>query len=91
VLNASKKIRKRGIYHIQNVNGYHSRLKGWLLPFKGVATKYLNSYQALFDFVDRSRSYDSDAKRKKLLMEACQSSVVPPYKALRLVRFPAFV
>ena len=30
--------------HINNVNGYHSRLKEWLRPFHGVATKYLNHY-----------------------------------------------
>ena len=30
--------------HINNVNGYHSRLKEWLRPFHGVATKYLDNY-----------------------------------------------
>jgi len=33
-----------GIYHIQNVNGYASRLKTWMRRFNGVATKYLDSY-----------------------------------------------
>ena len=33
-----------GDYHIQNVNNYCSRLKGWMLRFRGVATKYLDSY-----------------------------------------------
>ena len=32
------------IFHIQNVNGYHSRLKGWMNQFHGVATKYLPNY-----------------------------------------------
>lgn len=32
------------VYHIQNVNAYDSRLKGWMLRFKGVATKYLPNY-----------------------------------------------
>ena len=31
-------------FHIQNVNGYMSRFKGWLRPFNGVASKYLPSY-----------------------------------------------
>jgi transposase-like protein len=44
--------RTKGIYHIQNVNSYHSRLKSWLAHFKGVATKYLNGYLALFNFLD---------------------------------------
>jgi len=28
-------------YHIQNVNGYISRLKGWIARFRGVGTAYL--------------------------------------------------
>ena len=30
--------------HINNVNAYHSRLKQWLVPFKGVATNNLPNY-----------------------------------------------
>lgn len=33
-----------GIYHVQNVNAYTSRLKVWMRRFNGVATKYLDSY-----------------------------------------------
>lgn len=33
-----------GIYHVQNVNNYGSRLKTWIRRFNGVATKYLDSY-----------------------------------------------
>jgi len=33
-----------GIYHIQNVNAYDSRLKQWMVRFHGVATRYLESY-----------------------------------------------
>jgi transposase-like protein len=33
-----------GIYHIQNVNAYHSRLKKWMGKFNGVATHYLANY-----------------------------------------------
>lgn len=38
----------KGLYHIQNVNGLHSRLKQWINRFKGVATKYLDNYLAWF-------------------------------------------
>ena len=39
----------KGIFHIQNVNAqnvnaYHSRLKGWMERFHGVATRYLPNY-----------------------------------------------
>lgn len=32
---------KKGIFHIQHVNNFHHRLKGWIERFQGVATKYL--------------------------------------------------
>jgi len=31
-------------FHVQNVNAYDSRLKGWIVRFHGVATKYLGHY-----------------------------------------------
>ena len=31
-------------HHINNVNGYHGRLKEWMRRFHGVATKNLASY-----------------------------------------------
>ena len=43
-LNLSAGERSCGIYHIQNVNNYGSRLKTWMRRFNGVATKYLDSY-----------------------------------------------
>ena len=42
-VNLSKGIRVlAGVYHIQNANAYHSRLKEWMRRFHGVATKYLD-------------------------------------------------
>ncbi|EDL65561.1 Hypothetical protein, CF-32 family [Bacillus sp. SG-1] len=46
------KERVKGLYHIQNVNNYHSRLKGWMDRFNGVATKYLDHYLSWFHFLD---------------------------------------
>jgi transposase-like protein len=43
-VNASAGVRKRGAMHIQNVNAYHSRVRGWLLGFRGVASRYLGNY-----------------------------------------------
>jgi transposase-like protein len=41
---------KDAVYHIQNVNNYHSRLKGWLASFNGVAARYLHNYLAWFRY-----------------------------------------
>jgi hypothetical protein len=43
-----------GVYHIQNVNAYDSRLKNWIRRFHGVATRYLDSYLGWFRTLDRS-------------------------------------
>jgi hypothetical protein len=40
-------------YHIQNVNAYTSGLKTWMIRFKGVATKYLDSYLGWRRQIDR--------------------------------------
>lgn len=43
-VNPSAGVRTRGAVHIQNVNAYHSRMRAWLLPFRGVASRYLSHY-----------------------------------------------
>src|SRR5437763_2982935 len=44
-VNLAAGIRVRdGAFHIQNVNAYHGRLKGWMGRFNGVATRYLAIY-----------------------------------------------
>ena len=41
-VNLNKGIRiLAGVFHIQNTNAYHSRLKEWMFGFYGVTTKYL--------------------------------------------------
>ncbi|MCC7310128.1 MAG: IS1595 family transposase [Sulfuritalea sp.] len=45
-----------GVYHIQNVNAFDSRLKNWIRRFHGVATTYLDSYLGWFRTLDRSTS-----------------------------------
>ncbi len=52
-LNASAGERTYGSYHIQNVNAYISRLKQWMVRFKGVATKYLASYLGWRRMIER--------------------------------------
>ena len=45
--------RSKGLFNIQTVNSYHSRLKDLIIHrFKGVATKYLNNYLVYHNFVN---------------------------------------
>jgi transposase-like protein len=55
-LNLSEGEHTWGVYHIQNVNNYDSRLKTWMRRFNGVATKYLDSYLGWHRNNDRNGS-----------------------------------
>jgi len=45
-LRAGERVRKgtAAAVHVQNVNAYHARLRQWLTPFRGVASRYLPNY-----------------------------------------------
>jgi transposase-like protein len=62
----SKRERVRGPFHIQNVNNYHSRWKGWMHRFKGVSTKYLPNYLGWFRTLDAQ----SDARSAEPILRA---------------------
>lgn len=50
-----------GVFHIQNVNAYDSRLKTWLRRFNGIATKYLDNYLGWRRLLERYRDRISPA------------------------------
>ena len=54
-INASAGRHVIGPWHINNVNGYHGRLKNWLRKFNGVASSYLPHYLGWFRALDRLR------------------------------------
>ena len=60
--------KKEGIYHIQHVNSFHSKLKTWLMRFKGVATKYLSSYLSWFRWLELFKTEKEAVKVKNLLI-----------------------
>lgn len=67
VLNATKGERvKEQVFHIQNVNAYHSRLHLWMGMFRGVATKYLPNYLGWFRFFE---SHDKPNENSMLAMQ----------------------
>ena len=59
-VNVAAGCRVRGAWHIQNVNAFDSRLKLWMLRFKGVATRYLANYLGWFRALDRSADVASN-------------------------------
>ena len=60
-VNASAGVRTRGALHIQNVNAYHSRMRGWLVGFRGVASRYLVNYFGWRWALDGRRIADREA------------------------------
>ena len=57
-INVSTKEQTNGIYHVQNVNAYDSRLKEWMKHVHGGgATKYLDSYLGWMRLFLRGRKY----------------------------------
>lgn len=43
-INVRQGVRVKGAIHVQNVNAYHSRFRGWMGKFHGIATHYLPNY-----------------------------------------------
>jgi transposase-like protein len=60
-VNVSAGSRVRGAIHVQNVNAYHSHLRAWLLPFRGVASRYLGNYLGWRWALDGGRVRTPDA------------------------------
>lgn len=77
----------KGLYHIQNVNGLHSRLKHWVDRFKGVATKYLDNYLAWFLFVDSRSNESTEQHIKEFLLTSSVFEVTDTYDSLQLSKF----
>lgn len=61
---------KEGVYHIQHVNAFHSKLKGWMYKFRGVSTKHLANYMYWFKWLEFFKTEKSILKGKLLLVQA---------------------
>ena len=79
---------KGGIYHIQNVNAFHSSFKKWVTRFYGVATKYLNNYLEWFHFLQIHKFEIMPAKILELLVASCQEPLKTTRSGFRLAPCP---
>ncbi|WP_139144739.1 IS1595 family transposase, partial [Janthinobacterium sp. HH100] len=68
-VNVRAGIRVQGAAHVQNVNAYHSRLRAWLGPFHGVATRYLPNYLGWRWILDAGRIRSPETLLKATLGE----------------------
>lgn len=65
---------KKGIFHIQHVNNFHSRLKTWIRRFQDVATKYLDNYLYWFRWLEIDKHLAFEKQVEQMLISACQKS-----------------
>lgn len=54
---------RKGIFHLQHINSYHSKLKGFIYKFNGVSSKYLNNYLIWHNFVNYSKEEYQEKRR----------------------------
>lgn len=72
-----------GSFNIQVVNSYHGRLKAMLTyNFKGVSTKYLNSYLVYHNFVNFAKESRQD-KERILLNHILNTDCISKIESLR--------
>ncbi len=76
-INAGKE-HTRGIYHVQNVNAYGSRLKRWLVRFHGVSTKYLDSYLGWMRIIDTQKGLTADDLLRLIARHREEKKIFPP-------------
>lgn len=65
---------KNKVYHVQNVNNTATRLRKWMRPFNGVATKYLQNYMNWFMILERIKSNNQRLKEFACYALAGQSA-----------------
>lgn len=80
--------RVKALYHIKYVNNYHSRLKGWIQRFNGVATKHLDHYLSWFQFLDIVKLRSDNATVSKMIVKSTLFPANTTYDKLRLSEFP---
>ncbi len=67
---------KKGIYNIQHINNYHSRLKTFFRRFDGVSSKHLDNYLIWHNFVNYVPESDVDKHTILLRFVLTQNLVI---------------
>ena len=77
---------KKGIYHINNINSMHSKIKTWIRPFNGVATKYLGHYMYWFNWCEKNRRVDRTEKGRRLILDSFSSTITYTQEDVRATK-----
>lgn len=77
---------KEGIYHIQHINAFHSKLKEWMYKFHSVATKYLANYMYWFKWLQFFNTEKDIVKTKHLLVQSLTSHSDTKLKDFKIIK-----
>jgi transposase-like protein len=81
--------RVKGVYHIQNVNNYHSLFKRWLSRFAGVASKYMDNYLTWYMFLQENKALTKKELVKSMFVASCIPNTFETESSLRRAQFVA--
>ena len=81
-LNQNQRV-KKVIYHIQHVNNFHGRLKGWMNRFQGVGTYYLDNYLHWYCWIELHKKLAFENQIEQMLISACQKSCLTTVETIR--------
>lgn len=56
-----------GLYNVQKINAYHSKLKRFLRCYNGVSSRFLPGYLLLFDYLQNNRDVDMSYLCREIL------------------------
>ena len=73
----NRKWRKPKLYHLQNVNNLHSRLKKWMARFNGVSDRYLKNYLTYFRVLQLIKQYKDPIQQYKQYTLTKNSVYIP--------------
>ena len=73
----------KGIYHIQHINAFHSRLKAFMQRFNGISTKHLNNYLAWFIWIWTHRDIKDVRFVNNSLIESLSNEFVCTIRDIR--------
>ena len=72
-----------GTYNLAHVNSLHTRFKGWVNRFRGVATKFLPNYLAWFKWLEMNKTLKESAKPEQLWNDAMAKMVDVRIRTIR--------
>lgn len=83
LINLKNRYAYNKVEHLNTVNNIHSLIQNKLTFYKGIATKYMNRYLALFTFVRRFLDMDDNEKSQIIIKTFKTYNFTPSYNSIK--------